>query len=36
MIATTPVGSSTEKLKCAVATGFTELNTCWYLSAQPA
>src|SRR6266850_1494078 len=36
MIATTPVGSSTEKLKCELLTGFTVLNTCWYLSAQPA
>src|SRR5262245_3157256 len=34
--ATTPVGSSTEKLKCDVLTGFTALKTCWYLSAQPA
>src|SRR6185369_4338293 len=27
MIATTPKGSGTEKLKCEEATGFTELNT---------
>src|SRR5688572_8541369 len=32
---TTPIGSGTEKLKCGVATGFTALNTCWYLSHQP-
>src|SRR5210317_118992 len=36
MIDTTPVGSSTVKLKCDDATGFTALNTCWYLSDQPA
>src|SRR6185503_18458672 len=33
---TTPVGSGTEKLKCELATGFTELNNCWNLSHQPA
>src|SRR5690606_1503102 len=36
MIATTPVGSSTEKLKCDELTGFTALKICWYLSAHPA
>src|SRR5688572_23762658 len=36
MIDTTPVGSGTEKLKCELATGFTALNSCWYLSHQPA
>src|SRR5688500_885010 len=35
-IETTPVGSSTLKLKCELLTGFTLLNTCWYLSHQPA
>src|SRR5688572_17840552 len=28
IIATTPMGSGTEKLKCELATGLTELNTC--------
>src|SRR6187401_3168108 len=35
-IAMTPIGSRMEKLKCDEATGLTELNICWYLSAQPA
>ena len=35
-IPTTPVGSTTEKLKCEEATGLTELRICWYLSHQPA
>src|SRR6218665_569922 len=35
IIPTTPVGSKVEKLKCELATGFTELNTCVYLSHQP-
>src|SRR5262245_18198974 len=34
--ATTPMGSSTENTKCEELTGFTELRTCWYLSAHPA
>ncbi len=33
---TTPVGSRILKLKCELATGFTEPNTCRYLSVQPA
>src|SRR5688572_30083898 len=33
---TTPVGSSREKLKWELATGFTEEKICWYLSDQPA
>ena len=33
--ATTPVGSITEKLKWEEATGLTELEICWILSAQP-
>jgi hypothetical protein len=32
---TTPVGSGTEKLKCELATGFTEPNNGWYLSHHP-
>ena len=35
-IETTPVGSSIEKLKCELLTGFTLEKTCWYLSHQPA
>src|ERR1035437_2987599 len=33
---TTPVGSGVVKLKCDVATGFTLLKICEYLSVQPA
>ena len=36
MIATTPVGSGTEKLKYGPATGFADPATCANLSAQPA
>ena len=32
---TTPIGSGTEKLKCELATGFTELNKAEYLSHHP-
>src|SRR5437870_7233274 len=35
-IETTPVGSSSEKLKCELLTGFTLEKICWNLSAQPA
>src|SRR5687767_12197510 len=33
---TTPMDSGTEKLKCELATGLTELNNCWNLSHHPA
>ena len=33
---TTPVGSGVVKLKCELATGFTEPNIWLYLSVQPA
>ena len=36
IIPTIPMGSGTEKLKCAVETGFTELWIWAYLSAHPA